>query len=320
MRYLPTEKRDPNLLVGIEHSDDGSVYKLTDDIAMIQSVDFFTPVVDDPYMFGQIAAANALSDVYAMGGSPKTVLNIVAYPIKTLDPHILAQILHGSSDKVNEAGALVVGGHSIDDDEPKFGLSVTGIVHPDNIFKNIGAQPADTLLLTKPVGGGIITTAIKKDLLTTKQIDQASQVMSTLNKYAAESLTHFHPHAVTDITGFGLLGHAFEMANGSDVSFEINHKIIPLLPGAKKLAEENIFPAGSRANYEWLKDNVQYDESISESDQLILCDAMTSGGLLISLPQQEADSFIDHLRTNFSIEASVIGKVIEKKEKTIYIT
>ena len=319
MRYLPTKNSDPNLLVGIEHSDDGSVYKLTDDIALIQTVDFFTPIVDDPYMFGQIAAANALSDVYAMGGTPKTVLNIVAYPIKKLGPEILAKILQGSSDKVSEAGAQVVGGYSIDDNEPKFGLSVTGIVHPEKFFTNVGARPGDTLLVTKPIGIGILTTAIKRDLLQKEQIEQATDVMRTLNKYAAESLTHFHPNAVTDITGFGLLGHAFEMANGSNVSFLIDHQHVPLLPGTKELAEKQIIPAGSKANRQWLEDVVEYGEHISETDQLILCDAMTSGGLFISMPQQEVASFIEHLKTNFSIDATVIGEVVKKKEKAIYI-
>jgi len=319
LRHLPEQKNDSNLLVGIEHSDDGSVYKLTDDIALIQTVDFFTPIVDDPYMFGQIAAANALSDVYAMGGAPKTVLNIVAYPIQTLGPEILAKILEGSSDKVSEAGAQVVGGHSIDDKEPKFGLSVTGTVHPDNFFKNVGARPGDALLVTKPIGIGIQTTAIKNGLLTKEQIEQATDVMCTLNKYATESLKHFHPNAVTDITGFGLLGHAYEMANGSDASFIIDYKNVPLLPGTKALAEKQIVPAGSKANRQWLENVVEYGEHISETDQLILCDAITSGGLFISMPQQEAASFIEHLKNHFSIEAAVIGEVVKKKEKAIYI-
>src|SRR5699024_1666951 len=242
LRYLPEETNDPNLLVGMEGSDDGSVYKLTDDIALIQTVDFFTPIVDDPYMFGQIAAANSLSDVYAMGGVPKTVLNIVAYPIKQLGPEILGEILRGSSDKVKEAGAVVVGGHSIDDQEPKFGLSVTGLIHPEKYFKNTGANPGEVLVLTKPIGVGILTTALKKDLLTKEQIDHVSKMMSTLNKAASESLADFNPSAVTDITGLGLLGHAYEMASGSAVSFEIDNQRVAVLPGAKELAEKQIFP------------------------------------------------------------------------------
>jgi len=319
LRLLPTNQSDPNLLVGINHSDDGGVYKLTDEIALIQSVDFFTPIVDDPYMFGQIAAANALSDVYAMGASPKTVLNIVAYPINNLGPEILAKILQGSSDIVREAGAHVIGGHSIDDHEPKFGLAVTGIVHPAKFYKNIGAQPGDTLILTKPIGVGILTTALKQGLLTKEQTDQVTNVMKQLNKYAAETLTNYNPNAVTDITGFGLLGHAFEMANGSNVSFIIHNKKVPLLPETKELAQKQIVPGGSRDNHRWLKNDVVYGKDVSEAEQLILCDAVTSGGLLISLPPQEASAYIKDLKTNFSIQATIIGSVVEKKEKTIYI-
>ncbi len=307
------------MLVGTKHSDDGGVYKLSDDIALIQSLDFFTPIVDDAYMFGQIAAANALSDVYAMGGSPKTALNIVAYPIKELDPGILTNILQGSADKISEAGAQIVGGHSIDDHEPKFGLSVTGIAHPDHFLKNIGAQPGDTLILTKPIGVGIQTTAIKQDRLTKEQIDDVSRVMAQLNKYATETLTHFNPNAVTDITGFGLLGHAFEMANGSDVSFVIDHENVPLLPGTKKLAEEGVVPGGSKANHQWLEHVVEYGEDIQKQEQFILCDAVTSGGLLISLPKHEAAPFIDKLETNHAIQGTVIGDVIQKENKSIYV-
>lgn len=319
MRYLPKETHDPNLLVGMEGSDDGSVYKLTDDIALIQTVDFFTPIVDDPYMFGQIAAANSLSDVYAMGGTPKTVLNIVAYPIEQLGPEILGEILRGSSDKVKEAGAVVVGGHSIDDQEPKFGLSVTGIIHPEKYFKNTGANPGEVLVLTKPIGVGILTTALKKDLLTKEQIDHVSKMMSALNKAASESLANFNPSAVTDITGFGLLGHAYEMASGSAVSFEIDNQHVALLPGAKALAEKQIFPGGSRTNHQWLKDDVKYGENISPVEELILCDSITSGGLLISLPEDEATAYVDYLKIHHAIEANIIGKVIEKSDKSIYV-
>lgn len=319
MRYLPEGNKDSNLLVGMESSDDGSVYKLTDDIALIQTVDFFTPIVDDPYTYGQIAAANSLSDVYAMGGSPKTVLNIVAYPIEQLGPEVLAKILKGSGDKVKEAGALLVGGHSIDDKEPKFGLSVTGVVHPNEFYKNIGAVPGDALVLTKPLGIGVLTTALKKGLLTKEQIDHASEVMSLLNKYAADSLRKFHPNAVTDITGFGLLGHAYEMASGSKVSFEINYNSVPLIPGAKDLAEKQVFPAGSRTNHAWVKDVVHYSDSLSLVDELILCDSITSGGLFISMPQNEANEYVEILRQKHGIEAFIVGEVINKADKSIYV-
>lgn len=319
LRYLPKGNKDDNLLVGMESSDDGSVYKLTEELALIQTVDFFTPIVDDPYMFGQIAAANSLSDVYAMGGVPKTVLNIVAYPMEELGPKVLAEILKGSSDKVKEAGALVVGGHSIDDKEPKFGLSVTGLVHPNKYYKNIGSRPGDVLVLTKPIGIGILTTALKKDLLTKKQINDTSQMMSMLNKSAAEVLSGFEPSAVTDITGFGLLGHAYEMASGSNVSFQIDYKKIPLLSGTKALADKQIFPAGSRTNHAWLKDVVSYSETISSVEELILCDSITSGGLFISMNKDEAEKYVEQLKSNHSIESHIIGKVINKSAKAIYV-
>lgn len=319
MRYIPKQNNDPNLLVGIDHSDDGGVYKLTDDLALIQTVDFFTPIVDNPYKFGQIAAANALSDVYAMGGKPITVLNIVAYPIKTLGPELLAEILRGSSDKVREAGAQIIGGHSIDDNEPKFGLSVTGTVHPKEFYTNNGAQPGDVLILTKPIGVGIQTTAIKRDLLKEDQIVEVTNVMSMLNKYAAEGLKDFQANAVTDITGFGLLGHAYEMASGSDLSFVIYHSDVPILSGTKALAEKNIIPGGSKANHKWLTDKISFSKHIKNIEQMILTDAVTSGGLLISLPEKEAQPYLNHLKQNTTVEAAIIGEVIEKKEKALYV-
>lgn len=319
MRYLPETPQDERLLVGINQADDGAVYQLTEDLAMIQTVDFFTPVVDDPYAFGQIAAANSLSDVYAMGGQPKTVLNIVAYPMKDLGPEILAEILRGSGDKVKEAGAIVVGGHSIDDQEPKFGLSVTGLVHPKKFYKNTGAKPGDKLVITKPLGIGIQTTALKREKLSKKQIQKVTEVMGTLNKFAAESLNHFNPNAVTDVTGFGLLGHAFEMAKGSEVSFVIDHQMVPVLEGTYSLAKENIIPGGSRANYRWLIENVSYSEQVSEVDQIILCDAITSGGLLISLPEKEAEKYVKIMNEHSSLGAQIIGEVDLKKKKTLYV-
>lgn len=319
MRYLPKQEEDPNVLVGLEHPDDGAIYQLTEEIALIQTLDFFTPIVDDPYQFGQIAAANALSDIYAMGGTPKTVLNIVGYPIKQLGPKILAKILEGSASKVKEAGAQVVGGHSIDDQEPKFGLSVTGIVHPDRFFTNVGAKEGDVLILTKPIGVGVHTTALKQNILTTKQIDEVTEIMITLNKAAQETLQHFQVHAVTDVTGFGLLGHAYEMASGSEVSFIIEMEKVPFLPQTLELIEENIVPGGSRENHRWLKDKVDYANHITKEQQLLLCDAITSGGLFISMPKKEGEQFIQTFHQTTSGHASIIGTVQQKQEKSIYI-
>ena len=275
---------------------------------MIQTVDFFTPIVDDPYMFGQIAAANSLSDVYAMGGVPKTVLNIVGFPIKKLHPDILAEILKGAADKVEEAGAVIAGGHSIDDQEPKFGLSVTGLVHPEEIYMNVGARPGDALVLTKPIGVGIQTTAIKPEKLTEKQLTLVSETMAELNKTAAEELKGLLPHAVTDVTGFGLLGHAYEMATGSNVSIHIDYKDVPVLPGTNELAEQGFIPGGSKANHRWISESVQY-ENLSEIEQYILCDAVTSGGLLISLPADQAKNIYTKRMHEKGKNASIIGHV-----------
>lgn len=318
MRLLPKQEPVPELLVGHETSDDAGVYRLTDSIALIQTLDYFTPIVDDPYMFGQIAAANALSDVYAMGGVPKTVMNIVGYPIKKLGADMLSDILRGAADKVKEAGAITVGGHSIDDQEPKFGLSVTGIVHPEKVWKNVGSLPGDVLVLTKPIGVGILTTGIKRNAVTSQQEQVVTETMAMLNKTAAEILTDFHPHSVTDVTGFGLLGHGSEMARGSDVSFEISFSQVPLLSGANELARNGVIPGGSKSNHKWLSDDVSYEDILPE-EQLVLCDAITSGGLLVSLREEEATKYVDALQTSGLPHASIIGRVIEKKEKLIFV-
>jgi selenide, water dikinase len=314
LRLLPEQKRTPELLVGHETSDDAGVYQLTDSLAIIQTIDYFTPIVDDPYMFGQIAAANALSDVYAMGGTPKTALNIVGYPVKKLGAEILSEILKGASDKVVEAGALTIGGHSIDDQEPKFGLSVTGIVEPNKIWKNIGAKPGDVLVLTKPIGVGIMTTGIKRAVVTKEQEETVTQLMAELNKQACERLKDFTPHAVTDVTGFGLLGHASEMARGSDVSFEIDIERVPVLNGTYELAEQGIVPGGSKSNHKWLEKEIAYGTDISIQQQLVLCDAITSGGLLIALPLEDAEKY-----TSLDSRYTIIGQVVEKKDKLIYV-
>ncbi len=314
MRLLPEQKRTPELLVGHETSDDAGVYQLTDSLAIIQTIDYFTPIVDDPYMFGQIAAANALSDVYAMGGTPKTALNIVGYPVKKLGAEILSEILKGASDKVVEAGALTIGGHSIDDQEPKFGLSVTGIVDPNKIWKNIGAKPGDVLVLTKPIGVGIMTTGIKRSVVTKEQEETVTLLMAELNKVACERLKDFSPHAVTDVTGFGLLGHASEIARGSDVSFEIDLEKVPVLDGTYELAEQGIVPGGSKSNHKWLEKVIDYSSEITLQQQLVLCDAITSGGLLIALSSEEAEQY-----TSIDSVYTIIGQVVEKKDKLIYV-
>lgn len=318
MRSLPKQESVPELLVGNETSDDAGVYQLTDTIALIQTVDYFTPIVDDPYMFGQIAAANALSDVYAMGGDPKTVMNIVGFPIKKLGPEMLTEILRGAADKVKEAGALTVGGHSVDDQEPKFGLSVTGIVHPQKFWKNVGAQAGDLLVLTKPIGVGIMTTGIKRCVVSTEQEQIVTETMALLNKTAAELLRKYQPHAVTDITGFGLLGHGSEMARGSEVSFELTFKDVPVLEGTLELARDGIVPGGSKSNHKWLGNDVDYEDILME-EQLVLCDAVTSGGLLVSLPADEATQYVEDLHQSGLQYASIIGRVKAQNDKLIYV-
>lgn len=269
-------------------------------------------------MFGQIGAANSLSDVYAMGGKPLTVMNIVAFPINTLDKGILADILAGASDKVKESGATLVGGHSIDDQEPKFGLSVTGTIHPDRIRSNAGAQPGDRLILTKPIGVGILTTALKQGLLEKEDLDEVMNVMATLNKAAAEAMDSYTVNACTDITGFGLLGHTMEIAKGGSVGVTISNKDVPVLSKAKELAEQKVIPGGTYKNHSWLAADIDYDASISMLDQLILCDAVTSGGLLISLPAAEADALLRDLQER-NVEAAVIGEVTSENAGRIQV-
>jgi selenide,water dikinase len=269
-------------------------------------------------MFGQIGAANSLSDVYAMGGKPLTVMNIVAFPINTLDKGILADILAGASDKVKESGATLVGGHSIDDQEPKFGLSVTGTIHPDRIRSNAGAQPGDRLILTKPIGVGILTTALKQGLLEKEDLDEVMNVMATLNKAAAEAMDSYTVNACTDITGFGLLGHTMEIAKGGSVGVTISNKDVPVLSKAKELAEKKVIPGGTYKNHSWLAADIDYDASISMLDQLILCDAVTSGGLLISLPAAEADALLRDLQER-NVQAAVIGEVNGENAGRIHV-
>ncbi|MTT31820.1 selenide, water dikinase SelD [Terrilactibacillus sp. BCM23-1] len=308
LRDLPVAAPNPNLLVGLDTSDDAGVYRLNDDLAIVQTVDFFTPIVDDPYSFGQIAATNAISDIYAMGGTPLTALNIVAFPISTLDKAILKEILRGSADKLKEAGVTLVGGHSIDDKEPKFGLAVTGTIHPDKIRANTGAKPGDKLIFTKPIGVGIYSTSIKKDLLTEEETAHVTKIMSTLNKTASETMAPYSVHACTDVTGFGLLGHASEMAKGSQAGLTIYKDQVPTLPRLRELAEAGAVPGGTKNNFKHLQGDVTFPETMDQIDQWILCDAVTSGGLLISVSEKEANDLLSDLQ-KAGVPAALIGEV-----------
>ncbi len=292
-----------NLLVGIETSDDAAVYKLTEDIAAIQTLDFFTPVVDDPYTFGAIAAANSLSDVYAMGGKPTVAMNIVCFP-NCLNIDILGEILKGGADKVIEAGAVVIGGHTVEDDEPKYGLSVMGIVHPEKVLKNHGCT-------------GIVNTAIKAEIASKEVYDEAVKVMSTLNKYAGEIIVDYNVNACTDVTGFGIMGHGYEMASASDITIKLFKDKIPVIKGAREYAEMGLVPAGTYNNKGYLDGKYKL-EDIPEWLEDALFDPQTSGGLLISTPSDQVQSMMERLM-KLDIKPAIIGEVIEKGEVPLVV-
>ena len=309
LSQLPTFS-DPRLLVGPETSDDAAVYQLTDDLAVVQSVDFITPVVDDPYTCGAVAAANSLSDIYAMGARPIFALNLVGFPTAKLPLRVLSLILQGGADKVREAGAAIVGGHSIDDPEPKYGLVVTGLVHPQKVVTNARAQVGDDLVLTKPLGLGIITTGIKLERVSAEAVDRAVRVMTTLNKSAAEAMVEVGVHACTDVTGFGLLGHLHEMTSGSGVAARISLQAVPVLPEAWALVKEGICPGGTKRNRQALEGKVTWPPGITEEAQLVLCDAQTSGGLLIAVPKAKSPTLIAALQAAQTLAAARIGEII----------
>jgi cysteine desulfurase len=310
---------DKNVLVGTNTSDDAAVYRISEDVAIVQTVDFFTPVVDDPYSFGAVAAANALSDIYAMGAKPIFALNIVGFPSNRLPIDVLKEILRGASDKAKEAGISILGGHTVEDPEPKFGMAVSGLVHPDKVITNSNAQPGDTLILTKPIGTGIISTAGKRNLADEKILKIALDVMSSLNASAAELMKEYSVNACTDITGFGLMGHLKEMMEASGVSCEIDAGNVPLIDGVYELAMAGTIPGGTHNNLEFVSRHVQWPEQLPEVEKLILCDAQTSGGLLISLPERFAKQYLAELETRKKLQASNIGKVISKKPTLIEV-
>ena len=309
MRCLPPNIEDPNLIVGMETSDDAGVYRLNDEQAIVQSVDFFTPVVDDPYSFGQIAAANALSDIYAMGAKPLTAMNLVSFPVGKLKMDVLAKILQGGSEKIREAGAVLVGGHSIDDSEPKYGLSVTGVVHPDQVLSNAKAEPGDILILTKPIGVGIITTGIKRGIVSPEAEAEVIKVMATLNKGASEAAIEVGVHAVTDVTGFGFLGHLHEMLQASGCSAEVYAYAVPILDSVWDCVKQKAIPGGTQANRRHLEGEVDFAPDVSEEVRIVLFDAITSGGLLLAVPEEHADLLIKRLEANKTPAAAVVGRI-----------
>jgi len=306
-------KSHPNLIVGLDSSDDAGVYMLNPQTALIQTLDFLTPVTDDPYEFGQIAAANSLSDVYAMGGEPITVMNIVCFPSCDLKEDILAQTLKGGLDKINESGATLVGGHSVDDKEFKYGLSVTGIVHPDKVLANATAQKGDMIVLTKPVGTGVISTAIKARLATQKNIEESVAVMSLLNKTAAGVMSQFKVHACTDVTGFGLAGHLLEMAKGSKKEITLHTKKVPLLAGALDFANMGFVPGGAHKNHTFFKRVTRVDTIVERAIVDLMFDPQTSGGLLISLDKKDAGPFVETMENNGQ-KAWIIGEITQENK------
>ena len=295
------------MLVGTETSDDAGVFRLRPDLAIVNTVDFFTPIVDDPYTFGQISATNSLSDVYAMGGEPKTCLNLVCFPKGKMDIEILGEILKGGADKVKESGAVIIGGHSIIDEEIKYGLAVTGTIHPDKIYRNVGVQEGDALILTKPLGTGIITTALKKGKAAEQSVDQAVRSMTTLNATASNVMRKFAVHACSDVTGFGILGHGLGMASGSGVTLVIESAKLPLLQDATHLAEKGYITGGCKRNREFLQDKIFIENSIREGLIEVALDPQTSGGLLIAVANRHASQLLEELKSAGVDAATLVG-------------
>lgn len=318
MHNLP-KMNDPNLLVGTETSDDAGVYQLTENLAIINTTDYFTPIVDDPYTFGEIAATNALSDVYSMGGIPKTALNVLYWPKDRLELEILGEILRGGAEKVKEAGAVIVGGHTVDAPELMYGLAVTGTIHPDRVVRNFGAKPGDVLILTKRLGVGILTTGLKFNKLGNSALPQVVESMTRLNRSASEVMQKYSVNACTDVTGYGLLGHGSEMASGNGVGLEIFSKNVPYFDEAPALVKKKVHTRAYLSNTKFLEKVVTFDSNVSEEMRHILMEAETSGGLLFALPEADADSALAVLHERDCPEAAVIGRVTDSSQAKIHV-
>ena len=317
LSHLPKQS-DPNVLVGFNSVDDAGVYKIREDLAIVHTVDFFPPIVDDPYDFGAISAANSLSDIYAMGGKPVTALNIVGYPPQSVPLWALEEMLKGGAEKALEADVSIIGGHTIKTKEPIYGLAVVGTIHPDKIISNAGAKAGDSLVLTKPIGTGIITTAIKRNLVEEDIVKKVVKIMAFLNRYASESMLDAGANACTDITGFGLLGHLCELIQASKVGAKIHLSNVPVIEPAYQLAQEKIVPGGTLSNLKFITEKTDWGKGISEEEKLILSDAQTSGGLLISLPKHKEAKLMQIL-TAKGVSGAVIGEIIEDKRCRIQV-
>lgn len=308
MGSLPRTQH-PDLIVGVETSDDAGVFRLREDLAIVNTVDFFTPVVDDPFTYGLISATNSLSDVYAMGGEPKTAMNIVCFPQSGIEKEVLAEILQGGAEKAAEASVVIVGGHSVADDEIKYGMAVTGVIDPRQVIRNVGAQVGDVLILTKPLGTGILTTALKRQHLTDAEYEAAVASMSMLNAYAARVAQRYSLHACTDITGFSLMGHSCEMAMGSNVTLRLRSADFPVLPGALRLSLEGYITGGCKRNRTYLADKVSIDSGVPADLNEVAFDPQTSGGLLMAVPERDAQALTRDLLREGALAAAVVGEV-----------
>jgi selenide,water dikinase len=318
LKYLPLPK-DPNILVDIDTHDDAGVYRVNDDLALVLTTDFFPPVCSDPYEFGQIAAANSISDVYAMGGDPVLALNIMMFPAAKLPMEVYAEILKGGFDKATEAGVRIIGGHTIDDFPPKYGLAVVGYIHPMKIMTNAGAKPGDLLILTKPVGTGVILAGHRLRMASDKDLDKAKSFMKLLNKTGADVMRKYKIKGATDITGFGLAGHALKMAKASNVSLKINMKDVPLIGDTYKLVDEGCIPGASFRNLDYAEKDIDFAQDLDYNLKMIAFDAQTSGGLLFSAPAEEVDQILDDLKSKGLQDSKVIGSVSGYNEKFIYL-
>ena len=318
LKYLPLAD-DPNILVDIDTSDDAGVYRVNDELALVFTADFFPPVCSDPYEFGQIAAANSISDIYAMGGDPVIALNIMMFPASRLPVEAYAEILKGGYDIASEAGVRIIGGHTIDDFPPKYGLAVVGYIHPDRIITNAGAKPGDSLILTKPLGTGIILAGQRLGLAGDKEISEAKSFMKLLNKSGAEVMKKFNIKGATDITGFGLAGHALKMAKAGKVTLEINMRQVPLMGSTYAIIDEGCIPGASFRNLDFVENDTEFAEDLDYNLKMIACDAQTSGGLLMSVPEDATNAVLSGLHSGGLISSAVIGKVAEKSEKFLVL-
>jgi selenide, water dikinase len=315
---LPPQPRDKNVLVGFDTADDAGVYLLRDDLAIVQTVDFFTPIVDDPFVYGQIAALNSVNDVWAMAGTPLTALAITCFPKKGVDPAILGEIMRGGQETLNKYGVTLIGGHSVDSEQIMFGYAVTGVIDPAKIATNAGARPGDVLILTKPIGTGVISTGIKFEKTTPEIAATSVETMLTPGKFAAEAMREFAVKGATDVTGFALLGHAWEMARASKLTIEIEAGAVPLLDGALELAAAGMLTSGDKSNREYIGEDIEIDSSVDKNLVKLLFDPQTAGGMLISIPEESSTALVERLKENYQ-HAAIVGRVVENRDHSIKV-